>query len=188
MIRRNVAGQTVLLGPVTTTAGAPQSTGVTVYVLKDGSLQGPGAGTFSHLADGCWLYTPTQGETDCNVLSVILQKASCYAVPANLLTTRLPVQTEVSAAAATAASAFWGGLETGTAQAGAAGSITLAAGESAVTDFYKDMAVVIVGGTGAGQVRRVSAYNGTTKVATVSANWATTPDSTSVYQLLGRLE
>lgn len=72
----------------------------------------------------------------------------------------------------------------GTAQAGAAGSVTLDSGASAVTDFYKDAWVFLVSGTGAGQSRLVSAYNGTTKVATIVPNWVTNPDSTSVFILL----
>lgn len=71
-----------------------------------------------------------------------------------------------------------------TAQAGVAGSITLDAGASSVTDFYKNQLVVITSGTGVGQARFISAYNGTTKVATVSENWATTPDGTSVFKVL----
>jgi hypothetical protein len=72
----------------------------------------------------------------------------------------------------------------GTAQAGAAGSITLASGASSVDDFYKDALLFIINGTGQRQVRRVSAYNGTTKVASVAPNWKTTPDATSVYVVL----
>jgi len=76
--------------------------------------------------------------------------------------------------------------ETGTAQAGASGSITLAAG--ATSTSITSQAVRITGGTGAGQTRFVSAYNTTTKVATVSPNWTTTPDATSQYRVLSTLE
>lgn len=71
----------------------------------------------------------------------------------------------------------------GTATAGGASTATLAAGASAVDDFYKDKSITITGGTGSGQVRVISAYNGTTKVATVSAAWTTPPDATSVYSI-----
>lgn len=74
----------------------------------------------------------------------------------------------------------------GTAQAGAASTITLAAGASAVTDFYKYMEVYIVSGTGSGQSRQITAYNGTTKVATVETAWTTNPDATSVYRISNR--
>lgn len=69
----------------------------------------------------------------------------------------------------------------GTAQAGAAGTLTLAAGASAVTDVYKGMPLELTGGTGSGQRRVITAYNGTTKVASVYPNWTVTPDATSVY-------
>lgn len=73
---------------------------------------------------------------------------------------------------------------TGTAQAGAASTITLAAGASAVNDAYKGMPITITAGTGANQEARViTAYNGTTKVATVFPNFAVTPDGTSQYSI-----
>ncbi len=70
---------------------------------------------------------------------------------------------------------------TGTAQAGAAGTITLAAGASATTNVYRGFVIQTTGGTGPNQTRIVTAYNGTTKVATVAVNWAVTPDATTTY-------
>lgn len=75
-------------------------------------------------------------------------------------------------------------LHSGTAQAGAVGSITLAAGASATSDLYKGLVVKIYGGTGAGQARTIMAYDGTTKVATPTWNWTTAPDITSTYAVL----
>jgi hypothetical protein len=74
-------------------------------------------------------------------------------------------------------------LHNGTAQAGGASTITLAAGASATTDFYKNRTVNIIGGTGAGQTNGITAYNGTTKVATVKNAWAVQPDATSLYSI-----
>ncbi len=74
-------------------------------------------------------------------------------------------------------------VHSGTAQAGAAGSITLAAGASASDDLYRGQRVKIYGGLGAGQSRAITAYNGTTKVATVDRNWFVTPDNTSTYAI-----
>ncbi|MFB3816148.1 MAG: hypothetical protein ACE147_00675 [Candidatus Methylomirabilales bacterium] len=68
---------------------------------------------------------------------------------------------------------------TGTAQAGAAETVTLPAGASAVDDAYLGMVVQITSGTGANQARMIIRYNGTTKVATVNRVWATPPDATS---------
>lgn len=75
----------------------------------------------------------------------------------------------------------------GTAQAGAAGTITLASTANANNDFYQYATVHITGGTGAGQTRQIASYNGTTKVATVDVNWTTNPDNTSTYRVIGRI-
>ncbi len=72
-------------------------------------------------------------------------------------------------------------IESGLAQAGAAGTITLESAAVAIDDTLNDTFISIVSGTGAHQVRRITAYNGTTKVATVSPNWTTNPDATSGY-------
>jgi hypothetical protein len=74
-------------------------------------------------------------------------------------------------------------LRSGTAQAGAATSITLDASASATSNLYDNCVIFIRSGTGAGQSNIISAYNGSTKVATVSNSWATNPDSTSVFTI-----
>lgn len=79
-------------------------------------------------------------------------------------------------------------VRSGTAQAGAAGTITLDAGGSATDDEYNGMFVLITGGTGANQYRRISDYVGSTKVATVASNWATTPDATSTFQVVSGID
>ncbi len=77
-------------------------------------------------------------------------------------------------------------FQVGTAQAGTASSITLdATGASATTDFYRFGVIEIIDGTGVGQSRQISAYNGTTAVATVAPDWTTTPDNTSRYVIKG---
>jgi hypothetical protein len=70
------------------------------------------------------------------------------------------------------------------AQAGAAGSITLAAASSAVNDYYKGQTICIVLGTGVGQARACYGYTGATKVALTRPDWATAPDNTSYYAIL----
>ena len=47
--------------------------------------------------------------------------------------------------------------------------------------------IFILSGTGAGQTNRITAYDGSTKVATVGTAWVTQPDNTSVYLVLGRV-
>ena len=72
----------------------------------------------------------------------------------------------------------------GVAQAAASGSITLAATASATNDIYVGSLVTILSGTAAGETSEITAYNGTTKVATVSPSWGVTPDSTSAYAVI----
>lgn len=71
----------------------------------------------------------------------------------------------------------------GTAQAGGSSTITLAASASSVDQKWTGYQILIEGGTGAGQSRTISNYNGTTKVATVSTAWSTVPDNTSTYHI-----
>lgn len=67
-----------------------------------------------------------------------------------------------------------------TAVAGSPTTITLSSGASGVDNTYTNMSVYIVSGTGAGQIRTITGYVGSSKIATV-ATWSTTPDATSVY-------
>jgi len=70
----------------------------------------------------------------------------------------------------------------GVAQAGASNTITLSADEYALDDFYNNLyTITIDSGTGSGQTKQITDYNGTTKVATVVSNWSVNPNATSVY-------
>ena len=75
-------------------------------------------------------------------------------------------------------------IRSNTAQAGAAGTITLDASASATDGLYVGLRVLLTGGTGAGQVRTFTAYVGATKVGSVDWNWTTTPDATSTFAIL----
>ena len=59
-------------------------------------------------------------------------------------------------------------LFNGTAQAGANNSITLASDSVAVDNYYNNASITITGGSGEGQTRIITSYNGSTKVAGVS--------------------
>lgn len=60
-----------------------------------------------------------------------------------------------------------------------------AAVASRVNGFYTGYYVAVVNGRGASQVRRIVGYDGTTKVATLSAAWSEAPDSSSQFVILG---
>lgn len=79
---------------------------------------------------------------------------------------------------------------TGTAQAGGASTITLAAGASATNNdpTYIGHVITITGGTGSGQQALISTYDGATKVATVVTAWTTVPNATSTYSIRSSTE
>lgn len=69
------------------------------------------------------------------------------------------------------------------AQSGTTQGITLNAADSSISNTYQGGIIHIVAGTGVGQNRYILSYNGSTKVAVVDSNWATTPDATSYYTI-----
>ena len=79
---------------------------------------------------------------------------------------------------------FLDGTHTGTAQAGANTTITLAASEDATAEEVEGNYILITGATAKEELRQVTDYNITTKVATVSTAWGTNPDVTSTYRVV----
>lgn len=77
--------------------------------------------------------------------------------------------------------------DAGTAQTSTSSTLKLRAGASSNNGSYVGATVTILTGTGAGQSRTITAYNGTTKVASITPNWSPTPTSTSTYQVGGGL-
>ena len=76
------------------------------------------------------------------------------------------------------------GSVTGTAQAGAATTITLAAANTASDLIGKE--IMILSGTGSAQINQITAFVASTNVATVNDTWSTNPDSTSVYMVVDK--
>jgi hypothetical protein len=65
-----------------------------------------------------------------------------------------------------------------------ASTLKLDASASATNNIYNGSQASIISGTGAGQTGRVVfSYVGSTRVASISPNWAVTPDNTSVFAL-----
>lgn len=63
-------------------------------------------------------------------------------------------------------------------------SLTLDSGASSIDDFYNENYILIVSGTGSGQTRRITDYNGTSKAITINRAWSTNPTSTSRYAII----
>lgn len=69
------------------------------------------------------------------------------------------------------------------AREGSIKTITLASGAGSEDNYYKDMFIKIIGGKGVGETRKISGYEGATKIAEIEGNWETIPDNTSVYKI-----
>ena len=69
----------------------------------------------------------------------------------------------------------------GAAQAGATASITLAASSSSDKDRYTGMWILLTAGTGVNQLREIGAYDGGSKIASVTQQWNVVPDQTTQY-------
>lgn len=81
---------------------------------------------------------------------------------------------------------FWrtGRLANGIAQGGTSSTIQLATIETFADDELNGNVVNIRDGTGKGQSRVIYDYTGSTDTADVTPDWTTTPDSSSVYEVL----
>lgn len=68
-----------------------------------------------------------------------------------------------------------------TAQAGGSTSITLAAADTGTESGTVGRWILITSGTGVNEIKQVTDFNSTTKVATVDSAWSGTPTSSSTY-------
>lgn len=74
--------------------------------------------------------------------------------------------------------------QTGTATAGSASSVTDTARRKEEDDYWKGGVLEILSGTGEGQTRDITGSVQSTGVVSVSPDFATAPDSTSVYRIV----
>ena len=188
------------------TDGKTAETGITISagdlkISKNGAAQANHSGTLTEIAIGDYYYEAAAGEVDTfGYLTGTLVKPG-------VRTFRFMVQivafdpydavrlglTALPNAVANATGGLGGFvIRGGTAQAGAASTITLDASASSTDDFYNGCKVRIVSGTGAGQERQIVDYVGSTKVATIysagppaqGSQWVTNPDNTSVFEII----
>jgi hypothetical protein len=204
---KNVASQKITVYAYDSATGLPKTGDaayISVYVRKDfGSTTQLGDTSATEddatNAPGDYTFDLTQAETNANALTfsgksstpgIVVVPQFIYTTPPNFSTLSIDssgyITNVLSAVLASTGLdnvlAKLGIFNTGTAQAGAASTITLAAGASATDDAYKYGVVMIVSGTGSAQApREISGYVGSTKVATISPNWIVNPDNTSVY-------
>lgn len=56
--------------------------------------------------------------------------------------------------------------------------------DARATGSYVDYSIRIISGTGAGQIRKITAYDSVTKTATVDTGWSQQPNATSLYEII----
>lgn len=72
-------------------------------------------------------------------------------------------------------------LTSGKAASSTSNTIVLDSNASTVDGTYYNKGISIVAGTGAGQIRLITGYTGSTKTASLQNDWTVNPDTTSVY-------
>lgn len=95
-----------------------------------------------------------------------------------------------NATAAAAAATFWAtGVTTGAVNDASATTTSFVSNlSSSVTDNFALNAIVFTSGALTGLVRKISAYNGTTKAITLSAALPSAPANGVTFMILGRIE
>lgn len=74
--------------------------------------------------------------------------------------------------------------DTGNLQTATTTSVTLKSAANSTNDIFKGMCVVMTTGTQAGKARKITAYNGTTKVATTYPAWDIAPLTGDSYKVV----
>lgn len=57
-------------------------------------------------------------------------------------------------------------------------------GKSCIDGYYVGWLLIVAQGAGAGQARRITRYDGSTRVATIDPAWVTAPGKDSVFVLV----
>jgi hypothetical protein len=127
----------------------------------------PGEAVEIATASGMYYLSLTAAEMAANIVTIIV-KTSTPGAKTTPLTLYPRVLSQIRAA---------------TAQTGVAGSITLDTNASARDDYYNGCIIYIHTGTGNGQVRTITDYIGSTKVASVSPDFITSPSSDSQFYI-----
>ena len=189
--------------------GVSPATGLTptVVISKNGGAFATPGGAVSELANGWYLVAPNA--TDSNTLGPLILHATAsgainsdneYLVvgfdPTAAAASVNVVQAAGQTVSATAAVNFdqigFIGETTvrrGTCQSGSTSTtIVFDSGASSQSNYYVDMMAVIVGGTGAGQARLITAYNQSTQTATIYPAWTSTPDNTSKFLIVSETQ
>ena len=183
-LQKNVAGQVVGCQLVDRTHSADDYTGtVTVYIVKDGGSQvigSVGSGLAADKGHGYFEYLPSQEETNADHVAFSFHGAGAVHVTRYFYTIGFDPTVDLLARLVAL------DVTTGAVASGAATTTAIPTDLTETdTDYWKDAFFLITSGALAGQVRRVTGYNGTTKVLTVEALTAA-PAAAVTFALVNR--
>jgi len=156
----------------------------TVTISKNGAAFGALGGSIAEVSSN-W-YAISLNTTDTNTLGDLAYHFSSGTDPqlCDQVVVDVPGGAVASVTAAVSLSAGDSPvIVTGTASAGGASTITLAAALGA-DNLCNGCIIKITSGTGAKQARVIIGYVNSTQVATVDRAWTTNPDNTSVYAII----
>lgn len=199
----------ITAGTITTTTNLTNLPAITANWLTATGIAA-NAITAAKIADGAIDAATFAADVDAEILSYLvddatridassLNTATVTTIPTNLDATvssrsTLVATDIVSAGAITTSSGAVSTVTTltnqsnvvlsGTAAAATSTTITLDGSASSTSSLYVGELISIYSSTGAGQVRTITVYDGTTKVATIDRAWTTTPSGTSKYRIM----
>jgi len=167
IVRDKTTGQPFATATFESTAAAADGK---FLVSLDGATPVVSAGVVTNIGNGAYQLPYTVAETTATEVRPIVRTAT----PANVDIEPIPSLHPRDLPVFTSGTFVSAGVSTA----------TLATNALAVNSVYIGMFLHVTGGTGIGQVRTITAYSGSSRTATVSPSWATTPTTTSTYKVL----
>lgn len=127
---------------------------------------------------------PVVNALSLNNLPFFVQKLASVSVPTAGVALDASTTDDARAAAIAISRLKAPSLHTALAAAGSTStSIKLDSGAAVFKDYYLGARISIIAGTGINQTRTITAYDGSTKIATVDKAWSVTPDATSRFEI-----
>jgi hypothetical protein len=158
--------------------GAVQTSGVAITVTPEGGTETASGGTIAYSTKGGVWYSPTQAETNYSAFIVEASKTGCIPVGVTVVTTESPISGRVVLVVAGSAAIA---ADVGNSATSFKTTLT-----DATNDYWKDCLLRITSGALIKQVKRVSAYNGSTKVISVVGGFTGIPADDVTFDLINQ--
>ena len=188
--RKNVSGQKLPFALVAAADGsALTGATVTAYVSKDGAAQATPGGSVSELANGQYVFSPSQGDTNATVIGVLMTATGAVPVHFTVYTTLQDTTSAVVAANVTQSLGVALQNKDFTVASATSSTVTLPTAYANSVTLPNDAShagkvLQVVAGTGEGQIVRLLSRVGSTREWNV-AGMTTQLDNTSECVVVG---